>query len=187
MQDNLLGYNEEGKSNSYTFYGVLLLILLVVFYLSTSVFSLVKVEGSSMYSTLVDGDVLFVNRALKADRGDVIVFDYPSHGMVIKRVIAIEGDEIKCENDKVHIKYAGTNEFVILNEPYLSVDTPYFPSAVIGEGELFVMGDNRPISEDSKIYGPIKKEYVKGVVTKSTIKNKKVITSLFGWAFKFSE
>ena len=192
MQERLLGFENNEKLNSYLFYALVCAVLACVLFLSTYVFALVKVEGSSMNNTLVDGDVVFINKLAKYERGDIIVAENPdpkkaSLGeMVIKRVIAIGGDEVKCENGKVYVKYSGESEFVELKEDYLSVQTPPFPQLKIDDGFVFVLGDNRPISQDSKIYGPIEGNKIKGVVLNSSVKNKKVTTALFGWTFNLS-
>lgn len=89
----------------------------------------VIVVGSSMRETLHDQDELFVRYSLdgtEAQRGDVIVVyvgDYEECAdmqgkYIIKRLIAIEGDKVRCTDGQVEICYAGTQEYVPLDEPY---------------------------------------------------------------------
>ncbi len=185
MQNLLLGEKQE-KSSDLGFSVILVILLFALYLIMTSVYSLVIVNGSSMNNTLSEGDVLFVNRLSKYERGDVIVFELEEN-MLIKRVIAIEGDEIKCEYGVVSVRYKGDDDFTVIDEPYIVQGTRDILPTVIKEGELFVLGDNRPISNDSSSFGPIKKDCVNGVVTKFSIKNKEMITKIFGWAFKNQE
>ncbi len=190
MYDNLL--NQKHERSNFIIYAFIALVLILSISLFNSVYVLVRVSGESMENTLYEGDVLYVNKLSEVEHGDVIVVNHPERGMIIKRVIALGGDEIKCEevgtgDGKVYIKYAGSDEFVMLDEPYLSVTTPTIAKQKIEEGYLFILGDNRSNSTDSASYGAIKSEYVVGVVSQRTINNKKILTKLFGWTFKLVE
>lgn len=181
MQFKLL--NDDVKPISYLFYASLLFIILCILVFANTFFALVKVDGDSMYPTLNDGDVLFINRLDKAERGDVVVIDHPTSGMVIKRVIAVGGDEVRCEGGVVYVKYKGNEVFTRLDEEYVYSYTPYFEETKVSEGSIFVMGDNRVISKDSKYYGELDYDLIKGVVREKTINRKNVVTALFGWTF----
>ena len=181
----MLGSENAQKPNNFMFYVLLCIVLLAFVHHVTSTYSLVSVDGGSMNNTLVDGDVLFVKENAQVERGDIIVINHPENGMVIKRVIAMAGDVIKCEDFLVYLKKSGEDEFVALDEPYVSSSTPDFYEQTIGENEIFVMGDNRAPSIDSKIYGPIKADYVVGVVTEWSINNRNFVKTVFGWTFKF--
>ena len=93
------------------------------------------VDGSSMYKTLEHGEKLlmrYVENGEGLERGDVIVVyvgDYEEcsnikGGYLIKRLIAIEGDKVKCMDGQISICYAGTNEYVPLEEPYAYYTRP---------------------------------------------------------------
>ena len=190
MQETLLTQRNTKNSGGFYFFIILLAVLVAMFYLSSSVFSLVKVDGASMNETLLDGDVLFDNQKRDVKHGDVVVFEYPEHGMLIKRVIGMEGDVVKCQNGNVYVKYSGDDSFTMINEPYLSVDTSDFSEFYVEDGTIFVLGDNRGISNDSRNFlksQPVKLDYVVGVVTNKSIKYKKLTTSLFGWTFKLGD
>ncbi len=121
------------------------------------------VEGQSMESTLEPGDRVFVNkmsyRLHDPNRGDVVVLHEltgVSERDLIKRVIALPGDEIEMENCVVRING------LVLQEPYLdpTVVTPgrcgqAIAPMVIPDDHVFVMGDNRPGSHDSRALGTI--------------------------------
>ena len=95
--------------------------------------------------------------------------------MLIKRVIAVEGDVVKIEDAKLYIKYGGEGEFILQEEPYIYESMRHNGSIAgkygvndgewtVGENELFVLGDNRNVSVDSEDYGPISKEQILGKV-----------------------
>lgn len=184
MQKFLLGQKRD-NSNDLGFSIILVILLITFYFIMTNAYSLVIVNGTSMEKTLSDGDVLFVSHFDDYDRGDVIVFQYDEN-MLIKRVIALEGDEIKCEHGVVSVKRNGEDEFKVVEEPYIIAGSKFIPPTVIKEGELFVLGDNRPISNDSSSFGPIKKDLVIGVVTEFSIKNKETLTKMFSWTFKIN-
>lgn len=121
------------------------------------------VEGSSMYSTLTTGDRVFVNKLSyrfgEPSRGEVVVLHEirgTAERDLIKRVIALPGEEIEVRSCEVRI------DGRLLVEPYLdpTVVTPGncggdFGPLEIPSDSVFVMGDNRAGSQDSRALGPI--------------------------------
>ncbi|MGI5819965.1 MAG: signal peptidase I [Armatimonadota bacterium] len=125
------------------------------------------VVSESMNPTLHVGDyyVLRVdayNGARAPQRGDVIVFDRPGHGTFLKRVIGIGGDQIGIGRGQVWLNGQW------LQEPYLNEEpVTELPMATsVRDGHLFVLGDNRNHSEDSRDYGSIPVDHVMGKVTR---------------------
>ena len=168
-------------------------------------FCAVQVDGSSMNQTLQDGEMLlmkYVKDGKGLERGDVIVVDVSGYEetqgsnvhFVIKRLIATEGDKVKCTDGQVSICYAGTQEYVLLEEPYayyggyLGMDeTNYdFAEYVVGEGEIFFLGDNRLNSCDSRyqerggshITQLYKATDVYGVVSEWALENRELIEKI---------
>ena len=135
-----------------------------------------------MYPTLKNNDVLIMDKLSKVERYDIIVFEHHETSLV-KRVIALEGEKVKCQDGQIFITKIknGVETTFILEEPYLKdVKTPNFAETIVGKGELFVLGDNRTNSSDSSNFGPISKSSIKGVVHNFFIKNKNTITKIFG-------
>ena len=143
---------------------VVAVALLVAFLVRTFVLAHFVVDGSSMYSTLQSGDRVFVNklsyRLHDPNRGDVVVLHQStaaSERDLIKRVIGLPGEEVEMlTNCQVLIDGRA------LNEPYLdpNVVSPgncgaTFEPVLVPENHVFVMGDNRGGSQDSRQIGPI--------------------------------
>lgn len=125
-----------------------------------------QVKMSSMYPTLKENEMILVNKLEyklhQPKRGDIIVFHSPlSKDSYVKRVIGLPGEEIEIRNGLVFIN----GEKV--DEGYLTTETKgYFGPIQIGYNELFVMGDNRGNSMDSREFGPI---LMKSVIGKASM------------------
>lgn len=126
-----------------------------------------KIKGQSMHPNFPDGEYLLTEKIsyYKNDpqRGDVVVFKPPiSEDEFIKRIIGLPGDTISVLNGKVLINNQE------LNEDYIDVFTSSGSFLTEGEtyivpkGNYFVMGDNRPLSSDSRSWGPITKKVITG-------------------------
>jgi signal peptidase I len=149
---------------------VIIVALLVAFLVRTFVLAHFVVDGTSMFSTLHDDDRVFVNklsyRLHDPNRGDVVVLHQDSgvsERDLIKRVIALPGETIEVQNCQVII------DGQALEEPYLDpeVVTPGncggdLAPVLVPEEHVFVMGDNRGGSQDSRALGPIEEEELVG-------------------------
>jgi signal peptidase I len=146
---------------------VIVVALLVAFLVRTFVLAHFVVDGTSMYSTLYDNDRVFVNklsyRLHDPNRGDVVVLHQDSGSGrdlssrdLIKRVIGLPGENIESRNCQVFI------DGQPLDEPYLDPEARNPGSCgeavtpqTVPEDHVFVMGDNRGGSQDSRTLGPI--------------------------------
>jgi signal peptidase I len=165
------GKSASGARAVLDWFIVIAVALLVAFVVRTFVLAHFVVEGSSMYSTLETGDRVFVNklsyRLHDPNRGDVVVLHQitgASERDLIKRVIGLPGETVEVRNCTVLI------DGRVLNEPYLdpAVVTPtdcggdYTSTGPVPEDHVFVMGDNRGGSQDSRVIGPVNEDDLVG-------------------------
>ncbi len=151
-------------------------VLAIVMILTAFVFKHSVVEGSSMMSTLADGDHLIISDLFYTPkRGDIIVFEDYSTSLrkaVVKRVIAVGGDTVEvrlnAENEVVvYVNGELVNEDYTVNTKDVDISTAGFNKPItLADDEIFVMGDNRYHSLDSRSpsVGPIKTDAVLGKV-----------------------
>jgi len=148
------------------------------------------VQGASMEPNFHDGEYLLVNEwgykhtnigsstdpllSVKSfrtlERGDVVVFRYPKNPTVfyVKRIIGLPGESIEQTKDGIVIsKSDDTGSFLLNESSYLDADitTQGLKPISLGDDEYFVMGDNRTHSNDSRSWGPVKKNFIIGKVS----------------------
>lgn len=126
------------------------------------------VHDISMEPTLHEGNNLIVEKlsvrfgGLK--RGDIVVLDSPGESrQLIKRLIAFEGEKVEIKDGKVYINGKQLKESYLKNvvtEPREGL--PEYSSLTIPAGKVFVLGDNRPESLDSRTFGPVDKSTLRG-------------------------
>lgn len=122
----------------------------------------VRVESISMEPNLHEGEYVVVNRLAyqwrQPQRGDIIVFRFPGdpEKRYIKRIIGLEGDALLIENGQV---YANGE---LLDESYISDPAGYSGDWNVGSEEVFVLGDNRNNSNDSKNWGTLSTDAIIG-------------------------
>lgn len=154
----------KGKSALREVVETVVIALLIALAIRHYVVEVFVVDGHSMEPTLRDGERLLVNKFIyrfhPPERGDIVVFRYPygpGRRDFIKRVIAVAGDRIEARGDVVYVNGQP------LDEPYLRFrHTGTFKARVVPPGTIWVMGDNRDNSEDSRAFGEISLQYVKG-------------------------
>jgi len=159
----------------------ILISVILVLFCKTFIFQQFRIPTGSMEDTLLVGDHLMVNKfifgPLQPDtcrgllpvrdvkRGDVVVFKYPEDPEMpfIKRVIGLSGEAVEVRRKQVYI------DGVALDEPYkfhkrpgIDPQVDYHGPVVVPEGKLFVLGDNRDNSRDSRFWGFVPKDYLMG-------------------------
>ena len=113
------------------------------------------------------------------DRGDIVILDgenmegYNHEEYLIKRIIGLPGETVRIADGHVYIREAGAEDFYMLDEPYIdaSVETYVmswgmergYDEITLGEDEYYCLGDNRPVSNDSRNLGPFSADRIKGI------------------------
>jgi signal peptidase I len=133
------------------------------------------VSGPSMDDTFANGQYLIVDELTynmrDPQRGEVVIFHYPldTKKFFIKRVIGLPGETLLIKNDEVticHTDCATDKNKFILNEPYVKLNKLFPPrsdiTVTLKEDEYYVLGDNRSVSSDSRIWGPVKRDLFSG-------------------------
>lgn len=160
------------KSEAWEWIKALLIAAILVFFIRWLIFAPFIVDGPSMEPNFFTKERLIVNKIIyslrKPERGEVVVFHATKDKDYIKRVIALPGETVRVEGDKVYVNNK------VLDEPYLKraldeaakngvpYNTRNAAEKTVPEGSVFVMGDNRSNSSDSRDIGPVKYEQIVG-------------------------
>ena len=164
------------KINFWRIFQILTVAVLLAFFFRSYLFASYVVDGKSMEPTLHDGNLLMVNKLVydfaEVNRFDVIVFHANKQEDYVKRVIGVPGDTIEYKEDKLYLNGQVREERYL--DPYRPDDGEpltgdFTLEEVTGrqqvpEGMLFVMGDNRRESLDSRYFGFVPIETVVGKV-----------------------
>lgn len=154
--------------------------LAVALIIKTFLLQAFYIPSGSMQTTLAEGDRVLVNKLSydvhDVNRGDVVVFEKPpgEPGTIddlIKRVIALPGETVAFQDGRVYV------DELLVEEPYLEAGVvsrgqgaipnceegaPSVDSCTIPEGYVFMMGDNREASRDSRFFGPVPESSIIG-------------------------
>lgn len=185
---NMLNRSRNGKSIVRDYFEAVLIAVMFALFVRTFVVQAYRIPTPSMENTVLVGDHLLVNKFAYASaptmvgnqilpfrdirRGDVIVFKFPDEPEkdYIKRVIGLPRETVKLVDGEVYIKEEGSAEFMKLEEPYAVHKYPqYFPAPydnfgplTIAENHYFAMGDNRDDSRDSRDWGLVPRDHIRG-------------------------
>jgi signal peptidase I len=139
--------------------GATLMVVVHLFVIQVSV-----VKGNSMEPALHDGDRLVVDRVSyqlgSVQRGDVVVLRYPKNPAVdfVKRIVAVPGDRISMDGGMLFVNGDVADDYGCIP------DHETLAEIVVPPEQFFVLGDNRPISCDSREFGLVAAEMLKGRV-----------------------
>lgn len=175
----------KSKSKIQEYIEAIIIAILIAVFIRTFIIQAFKIPSRSMVPKLLVGDHLLVNKFIYGvkipyfrktiipftdpQRGDIVVFIYPNDRTkdFIKRVIGIGGDTIEVNNKKIFINGKGyTDTFGIYRDsvvyPRTMQPRDNFGPVIVPKGSLFVMGDNRDESADSRFWGFVDLKDVEG-------------------------
>ncbi len=138
---------------------------LIIFLLIRQVVQNYRIENHSMEPNFYEGQFVLVNKLAyrlgQPERGDVIVFHNPrnTNEDYIKRIIGLPGDTVEVHDAAVYIN--GVQLVEDFTHNYIP-SGEYMPAVTVADNQLFVMGDNRPNSSDSRVFGPISQDLAVG-------------------------
>lgn len=154
-----------------SFVGTVVLVLVLSWGLRTFVFQAYEIPSGSMERTIMTDDMVFAEKVTyrmgEPQQGDIVTFQDPEipSRVLIKRVIAVGGQTVDLVDGKVLVDgrlleepYAQGASYALIPAYGTSIDYPY----TVPEGELWVMGDNRENSQDSRYFGSIDASTVTG-------------------------
>ena len=179
------GESARSKSVFREYAEAIVLAVILALFIRTFVVQAFKIPSGSMEKTLLIGDYILVMKSIYGIRmpwtnkviipikdpkhGDVIVFAYPRDPSkdFIKRVIGVPGDKVELRNKKLYINGQPTkDEYAHYDDPsiYPMMVQPRddFGPIVVPENKLFVLGDNRDKSSDSRVWGFVDMDAVRG-------------------------
>ncbi len=136
---------------------VLVVLALLLLLVRVFVASPMRIRTGSMSPTLTAGEHVLAEKVTRRDhdwrRGDIVAFRIDGRGdILVKRVVALAGDAVGLEDGRLVVN--GDR----VTEPYTDVDaidSVYFGPVTVPAAHLFVMGDNRANSRDSRVFGPV--------------------------------
>ena len=158
--------------------GILAGIFIVVFLVQRD-----DVYGDSMVPTLSSGDIIYAQKIStyfhSYKRGDIVILDghdmegYNHTEYLVKRVVGLPGETIRIVDGNVYIKSPDSSDFYLLQENYLPVGLKTsmreeglrkgYDEITLADNEYYCLGDNRPVSNDSRSLGPFTADRIKGV------------------------
>lgn len=161
----------SGDEDSFGVFDIIRLVVCAICFivvLLSFVFRTSIVDGDSMYPTLADRDMLITsNLFYSPERGDIVIFEHSDYtSSLVKRVIATEHQKVEIDEDgRVYVDgemipeaYANISGFY--SSSHTAVQFPY----TVPEDHVFVLGDNRNKSEDSRWFGAINEQQILGKV-----------------------
>jgi signal peptidase I len=143
-----------------------------VFIIRYFLFKPFYVKGASMEPTFQENEYLIIDeityRFRQPMRGEVVVFKYPDvqRDYFLKRIIGLPGERVKVTDGKVTVYNTQHPEGIVIDEKYLSAEilTVGEQDITLNDHEFFVLGDNRPLSYDSRRFGPVDRDQLVGRV-----------------------
>jgi signal peptidase I len=175
MSEEIENKTESFRDFIFEMIKVLVVSLIIIIPIRAYVVQPFYVDGASMEPNFYDGEYLIVDeisyRFKDPQRGDIVIFHPPDNPKVfyIKRIIGMPNEVVDIKDGVIKVyEHDSVDPLIIDETEYLSEEYQLRPSekyhVKLGEGEYYLMGDNRRSSLDSRRLGPIHESYIKGRV-----------------------
>ena len=136
-----------------------IIIIVVVILIRAFIITPVRVQGSSMKSTLNNGDILLLYKLGKYNRNDIVVLkEEANNEIIIKRIIGMPGETLEIVDGSIYI------DGKVIEDKHAYGKTGDYDKITLKDDEYFLLGDNRVVSKDSRVFGPVKKSKIRGKI-----------------------
>lgn len=134
-----------------------IIIIIIVVLVRSFIATPVRVNGTSMYPTLEGKEIMLLNKLGKIDRFDIVVLKLDDRNdNLIKRIIGLPGETVEIKDNEIYINDKKIEDKFGYGETY-NID-----KVTLKSDEYFILGDNRKVSLDSRVFGTINKSEIKG-------------------------
>ena len=134
-----------------------IIIIVIVVFVRTFIITPVKVNGTSMYPTLEGNEIMLLNKLGTIDRFDIVVLKLDGeNNNLIKRIIGLPGEKVEIKDNEIYI-----NDELLVDDYGYGV-TYNIDAVTLADDEYFILGDNRIVSLDSRVFGKINRSEIKG-------------------------
>lgn len=146
----------------------IIIAALVAFIIKGFLIDIIQVSGTSMLPNLNDRDRLVIEKVSlythKYERGEIVIFkpNNETKDIYIKRIIGLPGDKVEIKDGRVYVNNKKLNESYLKSDIYTAADANQYSNLIVPPDCLYVLGDNRAVSEDSRYIGPVPIENVRG-------------------------
>lgn len=159
IENTQVEIKKNKKENAKEWIVSIIISLVIVALLKIFVIGFAVVDGPSMENTIQDGDRVFYAKMVKPEKGDIVIVKTKDGTKIIKRVIGLGGDHIEIKDGSLYINGKKKTEKYI-KEPMAEEEY----EITVPKGEIFVMGDNRNVSADSRMFGTFNDDQYLGKV-----------------------
>lgn len=169
MHDGLTGgtrLDDPGRGDRFArlVIGPLLALFFLIILFFYVLFDVTSVEGDSMLPNFLPKDRVLLTKSYDDPRrGDVVIVHTRERNGelvdIIKRVVAVPGDVVEIVGDRAIVNGVAEGGYPVIVDEEASVDRG---PITVGEGEVYLLGDNRPVSFDSRFFGPLPYSAVDG-------------------------
>lgn len=146
----------------------ILIAAIVAFVIKGFLIDIIQVSGTSMLPNLSDRDRLVIEKVSlytqNYERGEIVIFkpNEEMNDIYIKRIIGLPGDKVEIKDGYVYVNSKKIDEDYLSPDIFTAATPNEFSSLIVPDDCLYVLGDNRSISEDSRYIGPIPMKNLRG-------------------------